>query len=309
MRRELTGSVVVVTGASSGVGRATALAFAAAGARVVVAARTADALESTAEECRHHGAEAIAVPTDVGDPAAVRRLADAAVERFGRIDTWVNAAAVLVAGVFGDEDVDEVDRLIRTNVGGATYGARFALSRFRAQGEGVLIDVSSLLGVVANPLVPTYVMSKFAVRGLSLSLHHLSKAWPGVRTCVVLPGPIDTPLFERAANHTGRRLRAIAPAMAPERVAAKIVACARRPRRQATIGVTNHGILVAHRLAPRATEWMVARVAAALLVRPEPAPDTTGDLFVGRAEGREHGGWRRGPLRQRLGSAIGRAAS
>jgi short-subunit dehydrogenase len=303
------GSVVVLTGASSGVGRATALAFAEAGARLVLAARTASALDTLVEECRARGADAIAVPTDVGDPRQVRRLADAAVEAYGRIDTWVNDAAVLVAGVFGDEDVEEIERLVRTNVAGAAYGSRAALAQFRRQGEGVLIDVSSLLGLVPNPLVPTYVMSKFAVRGLSLSLHHLTSAWPGIRVCVVLPGPIDTPLFERAANHTGRRLRAIPPAMAPERVAAKIVACARRPRRQATIGASGHAILVGHRLAPRLTEWAIARAAAALLVRGEEADDTSGELFAGRAAGHRHGGWRRGRLRRKAGEALGRAAS
>src|SRR5690606_2300927 len=125
---------------------------------------------------------------------------------------------------------------------------------------------------------PAYAMSKFAVRGLSLSLHHYASAYRDVHVCTVLPGPIDTPLFERAANHTGRGLRAIPPAIAPERVAARIVGCAHRPKRQVTIGFTSHAILFAHRLAPQSTEYVVARAAAALLVRHEPSAETEGAL-------------------------------
>jgi NAD(P)-dependent dehydrogenase (short-subunit alcohol dehydrogenase family) len=305
VHRELEGSVVVITGASSGLGRATAMAFAEEGAHLVLAARSAEPLTALAECCHRRGRRAIAVPTDVGDHRQVRALVDAAVEEYGHIDTWVNDAAVLLAGVYGDESAEEVERLVRTNVGGAAFGARAAIAQFRRQGHGVLIDVSSLLGVVANPLVPVYVMSKFAVRGLSLSLHHLVRRWPGIRVCVVLPGPIDTPIFDRAANHTGRKLRAIPPAIAPERVAATIVSCARRPRRQATTGFTGHAILTAHRLAPRLTEWAVARASAALVVQRRPGEDSTGALFDAEAGGAVHGGWRRGEWRRAIGSWVG----
>jgi len=96
-----------------------------------------------------------------------------------------------------------------------------------------------------------YSTTKFAVRGLALNLQQEVAGHPRIRVCLVLPGPVDTPFFDRAANHTGHRLRAIPPASAPERVAATILACARRPRRQATTGVVPHLALAAHRLAPR----------------------------------------------------------
>jgi short-subunit dehydrogenase len=171
----------------------------------------------------------------------------------------------------------------------------------------VLVNVSSVLGVVPNPLVPVYAMSKYAVRGLSLSLHHLSSAWPGVRVCVVLPGPVDTPMFERAANYTGRSLRAIAPAAAPERVAAAIVRCTRRPRRQVPVGLLGHAILLGLRVAPRLTEWTVARVAAALILSDRPVSDHAGTVRSPGGPGRVHGGWRHGALRRRAGDALGRA--
>src|SRR5215207_5016041 len=111
MRRELWGSTVVVVGASSGIGRATALAFADHGAHVIAAARTAPALEELVAECRRRGSDARAVSVDIGDEADARRIVEAAVAAHGRIDTWVNSAAVLVAGVLGDEAPEEIERL------------------------------------------------------------------------------------------------------------------------------------------------------------------------------------------------------
>lgn len=295
--RDLRGAVVVIMGASSGLGRATAEAFARHGTRLVLAARTEPALHDTAAACRAAGADALVVPTDVSDPEQVDRLRRRAVEAHGRIDVWVDAAGVLVAGRFGDEPVEDVQQLVATNVVGPLLGSRAALGTFEAQGWGTLINVSSLLAIVPNPVVPTYVMSKFAVRGLTLSLRQLVAHQRGIDVCDVLPGPIDTPLFARAANHTGRRLRAIPPAIAPERVAAGIVACARRPRRETTVGVASHAILVAHRLAPRATERVVAVAAGALITTREPAEPTPGAVHTPVPAGRTHGGWRRGPLR------------
>ena len=305
MIRTLEDSVVVVTGATSGTGRATAVALAGRGARLVLAARDEATLHEVVAECGRAGTSAIAVPTDIGVADDVDRLEQAAVDAFGRIDTWVNAAAVLVASVLGDETVEEIERLVQTNVLGTTLASRAALRRFRAQGDGVLINVSSVLGLIPNPLVPTYTMSKFAVRGLSLSLHYLAGAWPGVRVCTVLPGPIDTPMFERAANHLGRGIRAVPPAAAPERVAAVIVSCARRPRRQVVVGWTARLIVVAHHVLPRFTEWVTARAAAAMLVRSEPAPPTSGDLFEPSGNGQVHGGWRRGACAAGPGNGSG----
>lgn len=310
MLREIDGSVVVILGASSGVGRTTAELFADHGAKVVLAARSRKPLEDVAAAVRAKGAEALVVPTDVGDLEQVQALADAAVATFGRVDTWVNTAAVLVAGVFGEESPDEVERLVRTNVIGNVWSARVALDLFRRQEQGVLVDVASVLGLVPNPLVPLYTMSKFGVRGLSLSLHHLSSAFPGVRVCVVCPGPIDTPMFGRAGNHTGRELRAIPPALAPERVAAAIVSCARRPRRQVVVGAAGKTIVAAQRLSPRIVEWLVARGAATLLTRPTTEQDERGgEVVEGGAGGAETGHYRQGRLRRRAGAAVGRIAA
>lgn len=308
-QHSLEGAVVVITGASSGVGRAAAFAFAEHGARLVLAARGAEALEDVRQACVDRGCEVVAVATDIADPAAVDRLGEEAKRRFGRIDVWVQTAAGVIAGPFGSESIAEVRRLIDTNVFGNVVTARAALSTFVTQGEGVLILVGSLLGIYPNPQVPLYSMSKYAVRGLALNLRQSVAEHPRVEVCLVMPGPVDTPLFERAANRTGRRLRAIPPAYAPDRIAATIVSCARRPRRQTTTGLLSHLVLFGHRLAPRAGEWMVARWAASTITQQTSAMPTSGSLFEPSISGTVHGGYRRGRLRRRIGDRIGVVAA
>jgi short-subunit dehydrogenase len=307
-RRDLHGAVVVITGASSGIGRAAALAFASHGAKLVLASRSDDALVEVQHACEARGAKASVVPTDISDRAAVEHLREQAVQQFGRIDVWVQTAAATIAGPVGSESVDELRVLVDTNVLGTVHCAEAALATFTEQGQGVLIIVGSLLGIFPNPQVPLYSMTKHAVRGLALNLQHALAGHRGIDVCLVLPGPVDTPLFQRAANHTGRELRAIPPAYAPGRVAATIVACARRPRRQATTGVVSHLAMTGHRLAPRLVEWLVARWSAEMLTRPVSAPKTSGSLFGPPATGAVPGGYRRGELRRRLGERLGTAS-
>jgi short-subunit dehydrogenase len=245
MRRiPIEGSTVVITGASSGLGAAVAEALARHRCRLVLAARTASALDAVAERCRDLGAPDVeAVPTDVGIAQDVPNLRAVAVARFGTVDTWIDAAAVLVAGSLGDQSDDEIEAIVRTNVLGPMWCSREAIGLFRQQGRGSLINVSSLLSMVPNPLVSSYVATKFAVRGLGLSLRLAVRKERGIEVSTVLPGPIDTPMFERAANRTGHELRAIPPAYSVDRVAAGVLACMRRPRRQKTVGVVGHALM------------------------------------------------------------------
>ncbi|MEU4712374.1 SDR family NAD(P)-dependent oxidoreductase [Micromonospora purpureochromogenes] len=163
-------AVVVITGASSGIGRATALAFADKGAAVVLAARREEALAEVAAECAQRGVQALVVPTDVTDPVAVEALGRRAAERFGRIDVWVNNAAVTVFGPFEETPLQDIRRVLDVNVMGYVHGARTALPYLREQGQGVLVNVSSIVGVVSQPYTHAYVMAKFAIRALSASL-------------------------------------------------------------------------------------------------------------------------------------------
>jgi short-subunit dehydrogenase len=305
VRRPIDRSTIVIVGATSGVGKATARSLAALGANLVLAARDRDALVDLVEECGGHG-RALAVPGDVGHAGAAEAIADAAIARFGGIDTWINTASSLIVGQLSDVPAHDVLRIVETNVAGTALASRVAMRHFVERRQGVLINVSSMLAMIPNPLVPAYVMTKFAIRGLSLSLHEATAAHPGIRVCVVLPGPIDTPMFRHAANYTGRRLRAIPPAMSPERVAATVIRSIRRPRRQRTSGLTGGALMLGHHLAPRLVESATARVAAALVVSGRPAAATSGSLYHPQAPYSVGGGYRRLGVRRAAGDALGR---
>jgi NAD(P)-dependent dehydrogenase (short-subunit alcohol dehydrogenase family) len=149
--REIEGSVVVVTGASSGIGRAAVRLFAEHGARVVLAARSEGSLREVAQECEAAGGRALVVPTDVANEEAVEELARRSVEVFGRIDTWVNDAGVMAYGRFEDVPTEVFRRVIETNLFGQIHGSRAALARYTEQGEGVLVNMSSAWGRLTSP--------------------------------------------------------------------------------------------------------------------------------------------------------------
>jgi short-subunit dehydrogenase len=275
------------------------------GVHLVLAARSAQALDDVASECRQCGVSATTVVVDLATPGAPDVVMQRALDRHGRVDTWVNLASTLVAGEFGVETDAEIEQIVQTNLVGPLRACRVALRQFRQQERGVLIDVASMLGVVPNPVVPLYTMTKYGRRGLALALHYLAPRWGDVHVCTVLPGPIDTPLFQRSANHTGHVLRAIPPAIATQRAAAAIVSCARRPRRQVPIGATSRLILLGLRVAPALTERLVALWSGTFITRGESAPDSFGAVFHPEEPMQVDGGWRRGATRRKLGDAIG----
>ncbi|MBG6184391.1 NAD(P)-dependent dehydrogenase (short-subunit alcohol dehydrogenase family) [Arthrobacter sp. CAN_A214] len=189
-------SVVVITGSASGIGRAAALHFARRKACLVLVSRRGDALESLVADCTALGARAIAVPTDVTDADAVQALASRAVEHFGRLDVWVNNAAVSYFSPFLKVPLDDFRRVLDVNVMGYVHGARAALERMEQQGSGVLINVASIVGEVPQPYTTAYSMSKAAVRALGVSLRselRLDKRKKKIHVCTVLPATIDTP--------------------------------------------------------------------------------------------------------------------
>jgi short-subunit dehydrogenase len=307
--RDLRRRVIVIVGASSGVGRAAALGFADHGCRLVLAARSERVLHEVAVQCRARGAETVVVPADVADPVAVDRIGCLALDAYGCVDVWVHAAAGIVAARFGDEPLDELRRLVDVDILGYVHGARTAVSIFRRQRYGMLVNVGSVLGIVPNPLVPTYVMSKFAVTGLTRAIASGTEGDGDIDVCLVLPGPVDTPLFQHAANHTGRQIRAIRPACAPERAAAAIVRCAQRPRRQVPVGLMAYLVMLGHRTVPVLTDRFVAAWSGRLILGPNRAPNSPGTLFEPAAGGQVHGGWRRCAWRRRLGEWVGRTQS
>jgi short-subunit dehydrogenase len=301
--RQIEGSVVVLTGASSGIGRATALALSNEGARLVLAARRADVLREVADEC---SGSAFVVPTDTTDPDAVDRLAEAAVERFGRIDTWINNASVGAYGRFDDVPLAAFRRLMDVNLFGYIHGTRSALKQLRRQGEGHIIQNASVVSRIPYPYLSAYVASKHAVLGFSLSLRQeLALEGDAIQLSLVLPASIDTPFYEHAAHYGGVIPKVMPPVYPPEQVARTIVSVARRPRRQVFVGFAGKATFAQLQLAPDVTERQVARLAERMLIEHDPtAVDDGKSLFVPMASGRRAtDGW------QPKAPRIGRAAS
>jgi len=187
--------VVVITGASSGLGEATARHLAAQGAIVVLGARRADRIEALAEELTAAGHTARAVPTDVTDRDKVRRLVDTAVEEFGRVDVMLNNAGLMPLAPLERLKLDEWDQMIDVNIKGVLYGVAAALPHMKEQRSGHIINVSSVYGHVVDPGATVYCATKFAVRALSEGLRREVKPY-NIRTTVISPGAVSTELLE-----------------------------------------------------------------------------------------------------------------
>jgi NAD(P)-dependent dehydrogenase (short-subunit alcohol dehydrogenase family) len=259
MPKSVSEQVVVIAGASTGIGRATALAFAAQGARVVCAARSGQALDTLVEQIRKDGGVAVAAPTDVADPAAVRSLAELAEQQFGRIDTWVNNAAVSVWGRVEDITDEEFDRVMRVNFLGQVHGVHAALPALRRAGGGVVIGVASVEGVRAIPLHGPYTASKFALRAFYDCLRmELAQEGAPIAVTTILPASIDTPFFEHARSKLGAMVKPPPPVYAPEVVAATIVYAAQHPRREIPVGGAAVGFFLGQRLSPALTDALLS---------------------------------------------------
>ena len=306
MPRKVEDSVVVVTGASSGIGRATARAFAASGAAVVLAARREEALREAAAECERRSGRALAVPTDVTNEADVHALARRAAEEFGRIDTWVNNAGVYAVARFEETPAEIFRRVLETNFFGCVHGARAVLPYFRDQESGVLVMNASVDAEIPAPYVSAYVASKWALRGFSHSLRLELRDARDVHVSVLLPASIDTPFFQHAANYSGRRVVPLSPVYPPEKVAEAIVRLAERPRRELVVGGAGRVLALEHRLAPGLTERAFAKQADKDHFEDAPAEATEGNVLRALPEWTgASGGWEgRKPSGRRLSRAA-----
>lgn len=306
---EVDGAVVVITGATSGIGRASAVGLAERGASVVLAARSDEDLEDVAVACRQAGGRALAVTTDVSREEDVEKLAARTVEELGGFDAWINDAAVMAYGAFWEIPTDTYRQVLETNLFGTIHGARAALGHFRDRGRGVLVNIDSLYGRVSTPYVSPYVVSKFGVRGLSLSLRQETARTDGIDVCTVLPEAVDTPIFHHAANYTGTPVTALPFTVDPDRVMRAIVRCIERPKREVIVGVAGRLFAWGRAVAPRAYVWTTSRLMDRLAFREGTARTHHGNVFAPEPElNRIDGGWRERRRGLRRTAAAGAAS-
>jgi len=244
--------VGVLLGASSGIGRETALRMAARGARLVVAARSAEGLATLVEEIRGAGGEATAVTADVTNYEQVQALAAAAVERYGRLDTWVHLAGVGLFATFEETTPEEFRRVIEVNLIGQMHGAKAALPHLARSGGGALIMISSVAARRAMPYHSAYAASKHGVHGLLDALRmELRHAGVPVAVTEVLPSAINTPFFDKSRTRLGVKPMGLPPIYPTALVADAILHAAQHPTRELVVGSSGQAIVTGQRISPR----------------------------------------------------------
>ena len=286
--------VVLITGASSGIGRATALELAGRGAQLVLVARGEEALVATADQARAAGAgEVLVHPADVTDEDAIRKAVDSTVRQFGRLDAVVHAAQVMAYGTIEEVPREVFEAVVDTAVHGTAVVARVVLPVFREQGAGHLVVVNSLLGQVATPLMGSYIAAKWGQLGLVRVLQQETRDVPGIDVSIVQPGGVDTPIYFQAASWTGSTGRPPPPVYSAPRLGRRVVSLLDRPRRQVQAGILNPLITAAFRLAPGVYDFLVGPLLQRLAIANDDVPPTTGNVFASRPQGNATDGrWR-----------------
>ncbi len=255
MIRKLKGTIAIITGATSGIGRETAREFSKAGSKVVLAGRRAERLRELVSELEVSGAEALAVQTDVADQAQVEKLIEAAVERFGRVDVLVNNAGVAIASKFLEMPLEDFRRLMDVNFWGAVYACRATVPHMRKQnGGGVILNVSSIFGKRGMPYETAYCASKFALAGFSEALRSELMS-EGIDVCTIFPGAVETEIFDAASNSAGLEIPGYLPKFPANQMAKLIVQTARFPQPEVVAAFDAQAINIANTFAPMLVDF------------------------------------------------------
>ena len=262
-RTPLKDQVLVITGATSGIGLATARLATRRGARVVLVGRDTAALDRIADELNQRDPQrrlALGCPADVADASQLDHVVKAAEATFGSIHTWVNNAGVSIYGRVTDVPVEDMKRLFDTNVWGVVHGARAAIRHFGPRG-GVIVNVGSIGSDLAIPLQGAYSASKHAVKAFTNALRlEVGQAGLPIAVCLVKPSAIDTPFFEHARNYMPYRAEAPPPVYSPDVVARAILRCAERPTREVTVGGAGRAMTLGASVAPRLSDAYMKRM-------------------------------------------------
>ncbi|MFD0794257.1 SDR family oxidoreductase [Mucilaginibacter litoreus] len=275
----LTGKTIVITGASSGAGRAAAVEFSQYQPNLVLASRNAEVLEEVAAECRGFGAQVLVVPTDVTDAKAVIQLANTANDWHNRLDIWINNAGVLAAGDFDATPIEVHEQIIKTNLLGYMNGAHAVLPFFKSQNHGVLINNISVGGFTPLPYGAGYSASKFGLTGFTESLRGELTSWPEIYVCDLFPAFLDTPGIQHAGNYTGKQLKPAPPVYDPKRLAEAMVNVANNPQSVTYVGSTSLVLKLSHALFPRLTASITDMIMRKYFKVAAPISSTSGNLF------------------------------
>lgn len=289
-RTPLREQVLVITGATSGIGLATARLAAEKGARLVLAARNEEALHDIANELESDRVEVDVVVADVGREADVERIAERALARFGRFDTWVNNAGVSIYGRLEEVSLKDHRRLFDTNYWGVVHGSLAALELLRTHG-GTIINIGSALSARSIPLQGAYCASKHAVKGFTDALRmEVEEAELPVRITLLMPAAINTPYARHAKNYLDVEPRNPSPVYAPEVVAETILHCAEHPERDVFVGAAARMMAAGEQFAPRLTDLLMERTMFRQQRTDRPArPREDHALFEPGRDGRVHG--------------------
>lgn len=277
--KPLSEQTLVITGASSGIGLATAQAAAERGAKVVLTARNQEKLAEIADEINHAGGQAAYVAADVGSRDELNHVADVAVQRFGGFETWVNDAGVGIYGRLDEVTEEDARRVFDTNYWGAVNGSLIAVEHLRGRG-GALVNVGSVASDNAIPMLGVYSATKHALRGFTDALRmELELDEAPVSVTLIKPTSINTPFPHHARNYTDREPQVPPPVYQPDEVAAAILHAAEHPVRDIYVGSMSRIMSSLGKHAPKAADWLSETMMAPREFRDEPARDPEGALF------------------------------
>ena len=299
-RKPLTHQTIVITGASSGAGRAAALRFAEKHSNLVLAARNEDVLKEVAEDCEALGARTLVVRTDVSEVAAMEELAQKAVEFGGNIDVWINNAGVLAVGALTDVPMMVHEQVIKTNLLGYMNGAYAVLPWFKKQGYGILINNISVGGFLPVAYGSSYSASKFGLRGFFEALQAELSPYKNIHVCNMYPAFLDTPGIQHAANYTGAYAKPAPPVFDPMRVADAMVKLAQQPQHATMVDMATPFLKLAYSTMPGITRMIMEKLMRTYFRNAPSLPPTAGNVFAPVSFGNAvHGGWNSAVDRER----------